>query len=124
MTGAHLAVNSKQLTEEQLIDKLENVLEEDDITPTESQVKKVITQCYKLVHKARRNDGSFEGDFDRAVEQGVNVILSYLDLRSLEGGKDISDLLSMYPFGYYRDKGLYRYCPKSIADNYLKDICR
>jgi hypothetical protein len=115
---------SNQLTEDQLIDKLETALEDDDVTPTESQVKKVITQCYKLVYKARRNDGSLEGDFDSAVEHGVNVILSYLDLRSLEGGKDISDLLSMYPFGYSRDKGLYRYCPKEMVSDYLSEITR
>ena len=59
---------------------------------------------------------------DKCVRDALNIVLSYLDLRGLEHGKDFSEELRLYPYGYTRERGLFRYCPEEIVEGYLSEI--
>ena len=121
-TRIHGLPCNQQLSHCQLVNKIENELEDYSIAPSDHEIKIIISQCYKLVEKARRIDSSIEGVFDKSVRDAVNVILSYLDLRSLEAKRDINDLLLLYPYGYNREAGVYKYCLPLIVEDYLRSI--
>lgn len=112
---------SKQLSHFQLLDAVESRIEELDPEITPEFAKKVISQCYKLVERARRNDGSCGGGLSDTVEAATQIVLSHLDWRALEQGKNINLILRTYEYGYERKNGLFRYCPEKMAVNYLEE---
>lgn len=113
---------SEQLTHNQLRDAIENELGKINIELSPAQAKKIVSQCYELVERCRRFSESGDEGINMYVSDAVNVVLSYLDLRGLEQGKDFIKELELYPYGYTRDRGLFRYCPEAIAESYLADI--
>lgn len=104
----------------QLMNSIELALEADESDPSFQEILKVMTSCHKYWQEVKRNDGNSDHPFNTAVEDGINIILSYLDLRCLEHGKDILPILLTYIGGYKRERGLDRYCPPSISSHYLQ----
>lgn len=111
---------SKQKSNPQLMSEIEMALDNSDYNPSHSEIIKIVTLCHKYWNEVKRYDGSIDNFFNDTVEKAINIVLSYLDLRCLENGKDIMPILDTYVGRYTRERGLDRYCPEAISNNYLK----